>query len=47
MGGMPGEDQEQLDEDAKMENIRMTYDVFVQNSLSATSHSMEWLPVSH
>jgi len=30
-----------------MENIGMTYDLFVQNELQHTSHSLEWLPISH
>ena len=48
-GGLPGlggQGEEHLDEDAKMENVRMTYDVFVQNDLKATGHSLEWLPVT-
>ena len=29
-----------------MENVRVYYDIFVQNNLKATSHSVQWLPVS-
>jgi hypothetical protein len=27
-----------------MENARVLYDVFIQNSLKSTSHSVQWLP---
>lgn len=27
-----------------MENARVAYDVFIQNSLKSTSHSVQWLP---
>ena len=40
-------EEESLHEDVKMENIGLTYDVFVQNELPHTSHSLEWLPISH
>ena len=40
-------DEESLDEDVKMENVRATYDMFIQNQLKRTSHSLEWLPISH
>lgn len=30
-----------------MENVQLTYDLFVQNQLKYTSHSLEWLPISH
>ena len=40
-------DEESLHEDVKMENIGLTYDLFVQNELKETSHSLEWLPISH
>ena len=30
-----------------MENVKQTYDMFVQNQLSATSHTLEWLPIGH
>ena len=45
--GQDGQNEESLGEDEKMENIRMTYDLFVQNSFKYTSHSIEWLPISH
>ena len=30
-----------------MENVKQTYDLFVQNQLPATSHTLEWLPIGH
>ena len=36
-----------MQEDEKMENVKQTYDLFVQNQLEHTSHTMEWLPISH
>jgi hypothetical protein len=30
-----------------MENVKQTYDMFVQNQLPATSHTLEWLPIGH
>ena len=44
-GGKPGEEEE-LAEDEKMENVYMTYKLFVQNQLKYTSHTVEWLPIS-
>ena len=41
--GAPGDD-ESLAEDEKMENFKLIYDMFVQNQLRHTSHSLEWLP---
>lgn len=38
------EEEEPIAEEDLMENARVTYDVFVQNSLEATSHTLEWLP---
>ena len=29
-----------------MENVRATYDLFVQNQLKRTSHTLEWLDMS-
>ena len=28
-----------------MENVRVYYDIFVQNTLKSTSHSVQWLPI--
>ncbi len=41
------EEEEPIAEEDLMENARVTYDVFVQNSLEATSHTLEWLPYTH
>jgi hypothetical protein len=30
-----------------MENVKQTYDLFVQNQLAHTSHTLEWLPIGH
>jgi len=40
-------EEEPIGEEDLMENARVTYDIFVQNSLEATSHTLEWLPYSH
>ena len=40
-------EEEPIAEEDLMENARVTYDIFVQNSLEATSHSLEWLPYTH
>ena len=40
-------EEEELQEDEKMENVKQTYDMFIQNQLSATSHTLEWLPIGH
>ncbi len=46
--GMQDElEEEPIAEEDLMENARVTYDIFVQNSLEATSHSLEWLPYTH
>lgn len=46
--GMQDEpEDEPIAEEDIMENARVTYDVFVQNSLEATSHTLEWLPYTH
>ncbi len=29
-----------------MDNVRVYYDIFVQNSLKSTSHTVQWLPMS-
>ena len=29
-----------------MENVRVYYDIFMQNTLKSTSHSVQWLPIS-
>ena len=41
------EEEEELEEDVKMENVRATYDLFIQNQLRYTSHTLEWLPIGH
>jgi len=33
-----------LDEEGVLDNAYMVHDVFIQNSLTATSHSVQWLP---
>ncbi len=43
-GGSEGEGEEELDDEAIMENARVVYDVFIQNQLMSTSHSVQWLP---
>lgn len=35
---------EPIAEEDMMENARVTYEVFVQNNLESTSHSLQWLP---
>ena len=45
IGGRPGEEEE-LAEDEKMENVYMTYKLFIQNQLKYTAHTVEWLPIS-
>lgn len=40
-------EEEPIAEEDLMENARVTYDIFVQNSLEATSHTLEWLPYTH
>jgi hypothetical protein len=40
-------EEEPIAEEDMMENARVTYDIFVQNSLEATSHSLEWLNYTH
>lgn len=42
-----GNEGEPIAEEEVMENIKATYDVFVQNSLEATSHTIEWLKNTH
>ena len=44
-GGQLNQDEESLAEDEKMENIRIVYDLFIQNTLKHTSHTLEWLPI--
>jgi histone-binding protein RBBP4 len=45
-GDSQEEDEEILDEEAQMENVRVYYDIFLQNTLKSTSHSVQWLPIS-
>lgn len=43
-----GEEQVQpMTEEELMENIKVTYDVFVQHSLDTTSHTLEWINHPH
>eukprot|EP00347_Sterkiella_histriomuscorum_P005399 403356762 len=44
MGDSQENDEEELDEFELMENIKVTYECFIQNTLSSTSHSVQWLP---
>lgn len=46
-GAGKGDGEESVEEDIKMENVRTTYDLFVQNQLTRTSHTLEWLNVGH
>ena len=39
--------EEGLAEDEKMENVGHTYDMFIQNEIPHTSHTLQWLPISH
>jgi hypothetical protein len=36
-----------MTEEELMENIKVTYDVFVQHSLDTTSHTIEWINHPH
>jgi hypothetical protein len=33
-----------MNQEMLMENVKVTYDVFVQNMLNYTTHSVQWLP---
>ena len=46
-GAINAGNEQALAEDEKMENVGHTYDVFIQNEIPHTSHSIEWLPISH
>ena len=39
--------QEELDDEQLMENCRNYYDIFIQNILGSTSHTVQWLPYHH
>ena len=41
------DENEPIAEEEVMENIRVMYDIFIQNSLDQTSHSIEWLDYNH
>ena len=41
------EEGQAIAEDDVMENIKVMYDVFIQNNLANTSHSIEWLRMTH
>ena len=46
LAGMNSQDDDQqlpISEEELMENVKVTYDVFVQESLETTSHTIEWL----
>lgn len=38
------EENEELMEEDIMENAKISYDVFISNTLMSTSHSVQWLP---
>ena len=52
MGGFGGagdfneneEDEQPLEQEDLMENAKLTYEIFIQNSLRCTTHSIQWLP---
>ena len=39
-----GAQEEAMREEDVMENAKFTYEVFIQNTLDYTSHSVQWLP---
>jgi hypothetical protein len=41
------EEGQAIAEEDVMENIKVMYDVFIQNNLDTTSHSIEWLKMTH
>ena len=41
------EEGQAIAEEDVMENIKVMYDVFIQNNLDTTSHSIEWLEMTH
>jgi hypothetical protein len=43
-GNAEPEKEDDLNEEDMMENVKVSYDYFVQNQLPATSHSVQWLP---
>lgn len=45
--GPEGVAESELEEDVKMENVREVYSLFIQNQIPKTSHTLEWLPISH
>ena len=40
----PGDEEEAEGEENQMEDAKQNYDIFIQNSLQFTSHSVQWLP---
>ena len=42
-GNAEPEKEDDLNEEDMMENVKVSYDYFVQNQLPATSHSVQWL----
>jgi hypothetical protein len=38
------ENEELLGDEEIMENAKVYYDILIQNTLQATSHSVQWLP---
>lgn len=43
MNSQDDDQQLPISEEELMENVKVTYDVFVQESLETTSHTIEWL----
>lgn len=44
-GGVAGgEADEVMSEEGNMENCKYTYEMYIQNSLDYTCHTLEWLP---
>lgn len=44
---MMSDEEQPIAEEEVMENIRVMYDIYVQNTLDATSHTLEWLNYTH
>lgn len=43
-GAQDGEEEEAMGEEGQMEDAKQHYDIFIQNNLDYTSHSVQWLP---
>ena len=37
-------EEEDLSEEGNMENAKFTYEMFIQNTIDYTCHTLEWLP---